>query len=99
MSDNVRVAVLFGFGINCDRETAAVFELSRHIVCREGVCVLRVCVRIQSVCHQRIQAQHLEGCDCCLTVSSATESQHGLFTVITKKMHCRRPLKKKMEQS
>ena len=27
MSDNVRVAVLFGFGINCDRETAAVFDM------------------------------------------------------------------------
>ena len=27
MDDNVRVAVLFGFGINCDRETAAVFEM------------------------------------------------------------------------
>ena len=27
MSDNVRVAVLFGFGINCDRETAAVFDI------------------------------------------------------------------------
>jgi phosphoribosylformylglycinamidine synthase len=27
MSDNVRVAVLFGFGINCDRETAAVFNM------------------------------------------------------------------------
>ncbi len=25
--DEVRVAVLYGFGINCDRETAAVFEL------------------------------------------------------------------------
>ena len=27
MTDNVRVAVLFGFGINCDRETAAVFDM------------------------------------------------------------------------
>jgi phosphoribosylformylglycinamidine synthase I len=27
MDDNVRVAVLFGFGINCDRETAAVFDM------------------------------------------------------------------------
>lgn len=27
MNDNVRVAVLFGFGINCDRETAAVFDM------------------------------------------------------------------------
>ena len=27
MSDNVRVAVFFGFGINCDRETAAVFDM------------------------------------------------------------------------
>ena len=27
MRDNVRVAVLFGFGINCDRETAAVFDM------------------------------------------------------------------------
>ena len=27
MSGNVRVAVLFGFGINCDRETAAVFDM------------------------------------------------------------------------
>ena len=27
MSDNVRVAILFGFGINCDRETAAVFDM------------------------------------------------------------------------
>ena len=27
MSNNVRVAVLFGFGINCDRETAAVFDM------------------------------------------------------------------------
>ena len=27
MSDNVRVAVLFGYGINCDRETAAVFDM------------------------------------------------------------------------
>ena len=27
MSDNVHVAVLFGFGINCDRETAAVFDM------------------------------------------------------------------------
>jgi phosphoribosylformylglycinamidine synthase len=27
MDDNVHVAVLFGFGINCDRETAAVFDM------------------------------------------------------------------------
>jgi len=27
MDDNVYVAVLFGFGINCDRETAAVFDM------------------------------------------------------------------------
>ncbi len=27
MSTHVRVAVLFGFGINCDRETAAVFDM------------------------------------------------------------------------
>ena len=27
MTDNVRVAVLFGFGINCDRETVAVFDM------------------------------------------------------------------------
>ena len=27
MYDNVHVAVLFGFGINCDRETAAVFDM------------------------------------------------------------------------
>ena len=27
MEDNVHVAVLFGFGINCDRETAAVFDM------------------------------------------------------------------------
>ena len=27
MDNNVRVAVLFGFGINCDRETAAVFDM------------------------------------------------------------------------
>ena len=27
MTDNVRVAVLIGFGINCDRETAAVFDM------------------------------------------------------------------------
>ena len=27
MDDNVRVAVLFGLGINCDRETAAVFDM------------------------------------------------------------------------
>ena len=28
MSEDVKVAILFGFGINCDRETAAVFELA-----------------------------------------------------------------------
>ena len=28
MAENVKVAILFGFGINCDRETAAVFELA-----------------------------------------------------------------------
>ena len=28
MSDGPKVAVLFGFGINCDHETAAVFELA-----------------------------------------------------------------------
>ena len=28
MPDKPKVAVLFGFGINCDRETAAVFELA-----------------------------------------------------------------------
>ena len=28
MSDRPKVAVLFGFGINCDHETAAVFELA-----------------------------------------------------------------------
>ena len=28
MVENVKVAILFGFGINCDRETAAVFELA-----------------------------------------------------------------------
>ena len=28
MVDTPKVAVLFGFGINCDRETAAVFELA-----------------------------------------------------------------------
>ena len=28
MSDGPKVAVLFGFGINCDRETAAVFDLA-----------------------------------------------------------------------
>ena len=27
MSQDVKVCVLFGFGINCDRETAAVFEM------------------------------------------------------------------------
>ncbi|MGB1632540.1 MAG: phosphoribosylformylglycinamidine synthase subunit PurQ, partial [Candidatus Poseidoniaceae archaeon] len=27
MSQEVKVCVLFGFGINCDRETAAVFEM------------------------------------------------------------------------
>jgi len=27
MDDNVHVAVLFGFGINCDRETAAVYDM------------------------------------------------------------------------
>ena len=27
MSQAVNVCVLFGFGINCDRETAAVFEM------------------------------------------------------------------------
>ena len=27
MSQEVNVCVLFGFGINCDRETAAVFEM------------------------------------------------------------------------
>ena len=27
MVDVPKVAILFGFGINCDRETAAVFEL------------------------------------------------------------------------
>ena len=27
MRQEVRVCVLFGFGINCDRETAAVFEM------------------------------------------------------------------------
>ena len=28
MVDVPKVAILFGFGINCDRETAAVFELA-----------------------------------------------------------------------
>ena len=28
MVDKPKVAILFGFGINCDRETAAVFELA-----------------------------------------------------------------------
>jgi phosphoribosylformylglycinamidine (FGAM) synthase-like amidotransferase family enzyme len=28
MVETPKVAVLFGFGINCDRETAAVFELT-----------------------------------------------------------------------
>ena len=28
MTEDVKVAILFGFGINCDRETAAVFELA-----------------------------------------------------------------------
>ena len=28
MVQTPKVAVLFGFGINCDRETAAVFELA-----------------------------------------------------------------------
>ena len=28
MPDKPKVAILFGFGINCDRETAAVFELA-----------------------------------------------------------------------
>ena len=27
MSQDVKVCVLFGFGINCDRETAAVFKM------------------------------------------------------------------------
>ncbi|MAY04086.1 MAG: phosphoribosylformylglycinamidine synthase, partial [Euryarchaeota archaeon] len=27
MSREVKVCVLFGFGINCDRETAAVFDM------------------------------------------------------------------------
>ena len=27
MSQDVKVCVLFGFGINCDRETAAVFDM------------------------------------------------------------------------
>ena len=27
MSKDIKVCVLFGFGINCDRETAAVFEM------------------------------------------------------------------------
>ena len=28
MVETPKVAILFGFGINCDRETAAVFELA-----------------------------------------------------------------------
>lgn len=28
MAETVRVAVLYGFGINCDHETKAVFEMA-----------------------------------------------------------------------
>ena len=28
MADTIRVAVLYGFGINCDHETKAVFEMA-----------------------------------------------------------------------